>query len=243
MYIQHLPNYKHNFEHYKQWVTSESPHYIFHYFPNSQAQKDIKNIINTQEKSYQKITGFLNTTNNYKKIEYFFYPNKKIKKKLMGDDWYAQAIYNEFRIHVLYTRKDKPIGSHEDTHLLSLSWGLSTGFLQEGLAEYMVGHAWDGVTHIDYCKKAYNEKCFKNILDLFDHNKWMILSEKNLIAFYSVAGLFVNYLINKYGKKKFENLYQNTQRQLSSLQSNNIFYNIYKKNIKEIETDFKQQLR
>ncbi|MDQ5957167.1 MAG: hypothetical protein QG614_142 [Patescibacteria group bacterium] len=72
----------------------------------------------------------------------------------MGDPWYVQSIYNEYCVHVLYTSDHNPISPHEDTHLMTLTWGLSTPFIQEGLVEYMVGHAWDKKSHSEYVKNG-----------------------------------------------------------------------------------------
>lgn len=138
MYPQNLPTYTHKFLEYKDWIKCETTHYIFNYTSGSEAEKDIEVIKETQENAYKKITSFLKLEKDENKIEYYFYPDPKTKKDLMGDDWYAQSIYNEYRVHVLYTADDKPIGPHEDTHLLTLCYGLSMPFIQEGLADYMV---------------------------------------------------------------------------------------------------------
>ena len=131
---QNLPTYTHVFLDDNRWLTRETDHYIFHYFPDSEAEKDIEMIVAMQENAFKKIVNFLNIEPPKKKIEYYFYPDEEIKKALMVDDWYAQSILDEFRIHVLYTSDIKPIGEHDDTHLLSLPWGISIRLLQDGLA-------------------------------------------------------------------------------------------------------------
>ncbi len=242
MYPQYLPTYIHNFERDPRWKTRASSHYLFHYFPNSEAEQDIEQIVGKQEAARKKIMAFLGIKEPDRPIEYFFYPDEQTKKELMGDTWYAQAIYNEFRIHVLYTKKDKPIGEHEDTHLLSLPWGLSTGFLQEGLAEHLVGHAWDGVPHEKYCREGYQKQFFPSLREIFDHKVWSKQSENNMIYFYSLAGAFVSYMVNSYGKKLFENLYKGTNREFLSDKHNDIFKKIYGKTIDDVETKFKNYL-
>lgn len=201
----------------------------------------MEHIVEIQETAYKKIIAFLEVDASNQPIEYFFYPDGQTKKELMGDDWHAQSIYSEFRIHILYTEKNKPIGEHEDTHLLSLSWGLSIGFLQEGLAEYMTGHAWDGNAHAKYCKEGYEQQYFPSIRILFGHKEWMERSEINMIYFYSLAGAFAAYLINTYGKERFKSLYQKTDRKHSRNQHGIVFKKIYNKTIDEIEIEFKQK--
>lgn len=157
----------------------------------------------------------------------------------MGDDWYAQSIYDEFCVHVLYTKKDKPIGEHEDTHLLSLPWGISIGFFQEGLAEYMVGRAWDKIPHLKYVKNGYKKKIFPKIKTLFKHSAWMKKSESNTIYFYSLAGAFTAFLINKFGKEKFKRFYKKINRNNSLEKNIAIFQAVYTKTPNEIEGLFR----
>ncbi len=243
MFQQHLPTYIHNFENDPRWQTKSTAHYIFHYFKDSEAEKDIKYITTTQENAYQKILLFLEISEPQKPIEYFLYPNESIKKDLMGDDWYAQSIYNEFRIHVLYTQKDKPIGPHEDTHILSLPWGLSISFFQEGLAEYMAGHAWDGTPHIKYVKEGYAKNLYPPIKKFMDHNMWLKTSNNMPIYFYSLAGAFVFYLINTHGKDLFKSLYQNTNREHTTEQNSKTFIDLYDVSIENAELEFKEWIK
>jgi hypothetical protein len=240
MFKQYLPTYIRKFENNPGWQMKKSSHYVFYYFKNSEAEKDIKNIVKIQENSYKKIIKFLSVPAPKKPIKYFFYPDKKTKKELMGDNWYAQSIYDEFCVHVLYTKKDKPIGEHEDAHLLSLPWGLSIGFFQEGLVEYMVGHAWDGVPHLRYVKNGYKNKIFPKIRTLFKHSAWMKKSKSNAIYFYSLAGAFAAFLINKFGKEKFKRFYKKTDRNNSLAKNIAAFQVVYAKNPEEMENLFKK---
>lgn len=214
MYPQHLPHYKHDFEKFVNWKIKETSHYIFHFIHESVAEKEIDQIIKIQEAAFTKITEELELPFPEKKIQYYLYSDAELKKKLMGDDWYAQSIYNEFRIHVLYTNEDKPIGPHEDTHLLSLPWGLSWNFLQEGLAEYMVGHCWDGVPHVQKVREGIEKGIDLSPTSQLSTEDWLNTADKDAIYYYALAGSWANYLINEFGLPKFKALYQNTDRQM-----------------------------
>lgn len=240
---QHLPTYKNAFETDQRFERVESEHYIFHLFPDSEAQKDIKEIILTQEKAFVKIINFLGVESPDKKIEYFFYPNKEVKIELMGDDWYAQSIYNEFRIHVLYTDDVKPIGPHEDTHLLSLPWGLSFGFMQEGLAEFMVGHAWDGSPHKKYVLEGYKKNLYSPIESFFRHEAWSETDDNYAIYFYSLAGAWSAYLIEMFGKERYKNFYQRSTRDYTKEQNIELFIQIFREDVSKIEADFVSWLK
>ncbi|MCL5782207.1 MAG: hypothetical protein M1459_02520 [Patescibacteria group bacterium] len=238
---QHLPTYKHDFLNEKKWLTKESEHYVFHYFPNSQGETDIDMIVRTQEAAYSKIIAFMEVEPPTKKIQYYFYPDEATKTSLMGDDWYAQSIRDEFTVHVLYTKEIKPLGEHEDTHLLSLPWGISIGFFQEGLAEFMVGHAWDGKSHISYVKDGYKQNLYPPLPDFFEHEAWLRTDDSKPLYFYSLVGAFTAFLINKSGKDKFKELYMKMRRDVSKNKNQKAFEDIYGP-VLEIEKKFKASL-
>jgi hypothetical protein len=239
MFEQHLPTYIHAFESDARWKTRVSPHYIFRYFPGSEAEKDIDRIVSTQEAAYAMIMDFLRVPAPTKPIEYFFYPDASTKTALMGDDWYAQAICDEFRVHVLYTAVDKPVGPHEDTHLLSLPWGMSIGFFQEGLAEHLTGRAWDGTPHLQYVREGYKKGMYPSLAELMTHDGWMEASGNDLIYWYSLAGALVSFLIEKHGKEKFEALYKSTNRKCTKEDTLATFQKIYDFSIADAEKAFR----
>ena len=239
---QHLPNYKHDFLNDARWVVKDSPHYRFHYFADSLAEKEIGKIISTQESAYIKIVDFLGVVGPKQLIEYYFYPDEKTKADLMGDDWYAQAIIDEFRVHTLYTDKIKPIGPHEDTHLLSLSWGDSVGFFAEGLAEYLVGQAWDGRPHLEYVREGYAKNIYPSLADFMTHQAWLDTDDTQAIYFYSLAGAFVAFLIDFLGKDCFESFYRRSKQVNSKEQNNRLFQSAYGKSIEEMEIEFKKTI-
>ena len=239
MYKQYLPTYTHNFLNEKKWIKKESLHYKFYFFPKSFAEKEIEKIIKTQEFGYKKIINFLKIKAKDRKIEYYLYPDKKTKKILTGDDWYAQAVFKEFCVHLIYNEKIKPLGPHEDMHLLSLPLGLPVGFIQEGLAEYIVGHAWDKKSHLEYAIKGYKKNIYPNIEEFLIHKSWLKTDDKKAIFFYSLAGAFVKFLIAKNGKKKFLEFYKKSSRKNTLKTNKSIFYAVFGKEIAKTEQQFK----
>ncbi len=215
MIEQNLPTYIHDFLSFKQWETTESTHYVFHYTPGSEAQKDIAHIVKTQEEAYTKITALLKTPTPTQKITYYFYPDTETKKTLMGDDWYALSILAEWRVHVLYTSEDKPIGPHEDTHLLSLHLGQATPFIAEGLADYMVEHAWDGTPHLEYAQKGKNIGLDMNPAHYLTPQDWFDTPDEHAIIFYSLAASWTAHLIKSYGLEKYLSFYSTIKRSMT----------------------------
>lgn len=242
MFEQQLPSYIHTFENDSRWRTRASHHYVFHYFENSVAEKDIDHIVERQENAYVKILSFLNVSEPGRPIEYFFYPDEQTKKELMGDDWYAQSIYNEFRVHVLYTEKDKPLGEHEDTHLLSLPWGQSIAFFAEGLAEYMVGRAWDGASHLQYVREGYEKKLYPPLENFMRHDAWLETDDTQAIYFYSLAGAFTSFLVSRSGKEKFQMVYKQLSRKNTKEENNAICELVFGMTLPSLEKAFRDSL-
>ncbi|MDP2703953.1 MAG: hypothetical protein Q8P01_02055 [bacterium] len=236
-----MPTYRKDFEKDTRWRSAETEHYVFHFFPDSVAAKDIDAIKTRQESAYQKIITFLGVPVPKRKISYYFYPNEVTKTALMGDPWYAQSIYDEFRVHVLYTETVKPIGEHEDAHLLSLPWGLSIGLFQEGLAEHFSCRNWEGRDHDECVREGYKRGVLPSVTELMDHISWSASADEHAIYFYSLAGAFTKFLIKKFGKEKFRELYQNTNREKSAKENAVVFAGVYGAEVEEVETPWRRE--
>jgi|SRR3989344_3724232 len=236
--VQLLPTYRHLFEKDNRWCKQETEHFVFCYFKGSEAHKDIDSIKNIQETGFSNIIKTLKIRVPDKKIFYYFYPNKKIKKNLMGDDWYAQAVISEFCVHVLYTKKIKPTGPHEDVHLLTSGWGDSVGFFEEGLAEYFVGYAWDNRPHVFYVNEGVRKKYYLPIRRFFLHQTWLDTDDNLAIYFYSLAASFSKFLIENYGLDKYIKVYKKLKRQNTELKNLNIFRKNYSLDIDKMEKSF-----
>ena len=239
---QELPTYKEDFKENSDWLKYETEHYVFYYFPHTVAEKEISQISKTQEIGFKKIVDFLGTPVPKRKIIYYLYPDAKIKKELMGDDWYAQSILKDFIVHVLYTKDIKPVSEHEDTHLLSLPWGLSIALFQEGLAEYMVGHGWHGENHDKLAKKALKKGILPTIESMMEHKKWQEFDDDNALYYYCFVGSFTKFLIEKYGVEKFKALYKNTRESYTKEQNTDVFKNVYGSGPEEVGNDWKKYL-
>lgn len=209
MTSQHLPGYITAFKD-APWRVKESPHYLFHYMEGSLAEREIDHIEKTQESAYRKITEFLGLPSYpEKKIDYYIYPDPDTKEHLMGSPWFAQSVYDDFAIHALYTEEHRVIGPHEDAHLLSLPLGLSIGFLQEGLAEYITGRSWHGEPFEKVVRDIRTNPEFIILSDLLTtHKAWSDTNDTYAQQYYAFAALFTGYLIEMYGKEKYFELYR-----------------------------------
>lgn len=149
----------------------------------------------------------------------------------MGDDWYALAIYAEWRVHVLYTLSIKPIGPHEDTHLLSLHLGQANPFIAEGLADYMVGHAWDGTPHLQYVKEGISLGLDMNPSHYLTSLDWFNTPDEHAIKFYSLAASWTKFLIDSYGMDTYIDFYKSVKRSHSSDQVTDLYLEVFKDNL------------
>jgi hypothetical protein len=225
----------------KKW----SPHYLLHFPKGSLSELNIENIINTKENHYKKITNWLNLNNN-QKINYYIYPSIKEKLSLMGDDSPGNAIWEElsiengrasskrFEIHVIYNEKCKFIGEHEDTHLLSLPWGLSIYLFCEGLAQYMENNFMGKDIHA-IAQKLFQEKKLYPLEWLCDNNNW---KDVKPIIIYPQSGSFSKFIIEKYGKDSFKDLYRNTSRAFENTINLSKIEKIYHKKIEQLESEW-----
>lgn len=245
---QDIPWYKDKYLE-KNWLIKKSSRYIFHYLKNSLAEKNINKIIKIKERHYSRILLFLKTK-NYPKIRYYLYPSLREKKKLMGNNSLGNAIWEElklidnrvktkkFEIHVLYDGKIKFIGEHEDTHLLSLPFGLSIYLFNEGLSQFMEGSLFG--KDIDILSKRLMKKNKLYPLKWLINNKnWERVKEEIV---YPQAGSFIKYLINTHGLEKFKKVYKKLSRNKKVKENIKIIESSYSKSIKELEKDWQKYL-
>ena len=245
-YKQNISWYKNDYF-YKSLIKKESLHYNFYFLKNSLAEKDINNIIKLKEKHYKEILSWLGLKNN-RKIDYYIYSSLKEKSSLMGDNSPGNAIWEKlntsnvpqkFEIHCVYNKSCKFIGKHEDTHLLSLPWGLSIYLFCEGLSQYMennfMGEDLDSVA-----KKLLKNGNLYPLRYLCNNKNW---KDVKPIIIYPQAGSFAKFLIKKYGKNNFKRLYQNTSRK-NTITSNLLeIKTIYRKDIKQLEKEWINSLK
>lgn len=243
-YKQDISWYKNNYLN-SEFIKKGTSHYSFYFQKESLAEKDIENIADIKESHYKKILNWLDL-NNSQKINYYFYQSSKEKMALMGDDSPGNAIWEElevedkkfsskkFEIHVVYNKKCKFIGEHEDTHLLSLPWGLSIYLFCEGLAQYMEDNFMEKDLHI-VAKKLLKKKKLYSIKWLCTNSNW-----KNIepIIIYPQVGSFSKFIIEKYGKDMFKRLYQNTSRYFDTPKNLSEIKKICCKTIDQLEMEW-----
>lgn len=226
---QDLQNYIDAYKNASLWEVFETEHYVFHYVKNSIAEHELKYIAKTQEKAYAKIIKTLGLREAQAKIKYYIYQSEAEKEKLMGDNGFAQAIWHDNSIHIVYTEDIKPIGEHEDVHLLILPWGVAIGFFQEGLAEYMSGCVWgkERKPAEIFVKKGVVSKEITDLENFFSHTFWMKNMDENIEYYYPLAGTFTRFLISEFGLEKYKKFYMKVHRENTKEENIKIFQGIF----------------
>ncbi len=243
-YIQDISWYKDGYLN-SGLTKKETPHYSFYFQKGSLTEQDIKNIIDIKEAHYKKILNWLDL-NNSRKINYYLYQSLKEKMDLMGDDslgntiWEELEIENEktdskkFEIHVVYNEKCKFIGEHEDTHLLSLPWGVSIYLFCEGLAQSMEDNFMGEDLHV-VAKKLLQENKLYPLEWLCSNNNW---GNVEPIIIYPQVGSFSKFIIEEYGKDKFKQIYQNTSRYFDTIKNLSEIERTYYRTINQLEFEW-----
>jgi hypothetical protein len=164
----------------------------------------------------------------------------------MGDNSLGNAIWEEleienresnskkFEIHVVYSEKCKFIGEHEDTHLLSLPWGLSIYLFCEGLAQYMENSFMGEDLHV-VAKKLLQKNKLYSLEWLLENSNW---NNVDSVVIYPQVGSFIKYLIESYGKENFKKVYQSTSRKKETAENSLEINKVYQKNINQLEKEW-----
>ncbi len=135
----------------------------------------------------------------------------------MGNPIYAQSVYKDYSVHIVYNKKIRPLGPHEDTHLISLKFGLPPSFFAEGLAESIASKKrfFNGKSRKYFIKKWLNKYDKDSLSNFFIQKGWLDTPDNESGEFYSIAMSFTLYLIKVFGKEKFFKLYKKINRNMT----------------------------
>lgn len=196
------------------FVSSESPHFIFHYVKNSAAGRDLAAITANRERAYGIISAALGEASGGK-INITFYPDRESTPSGFGEGSTSgdsiSAVYFDFS-----PCYEKISYGHELAHALSfrlLRGRHSVPLLAEGMAEYLDQSGRNLHEWLSYKSRilGYQPPFRVENADLAYGDDLSSLS-------YTKAGSFVKFLVEAAGWKKFMELYADT-RELGRLPS------------------------
>lgn len=219
---------------YKSYITE---HYVFHYAPGSLAEKEIRQIAETQEAAFSRICTALQL--NYpERINYYFTDSPLDIGRVFweeGTSCNGMALCGENKIYAVYSDDIKCIGPHEDTHLISFLLGCpESDFLVEGLAMFFHG-LWWGIPNEVWASYHKAKHTALSVSSLLDNGSF---SEVSCAITYPVAGAFTAFLIHTYGMDKYLELYR-----YDGCVYEEIIYSVYCISLSELERSFWAQMR
>ncbi|HBB67796.1 MAG: hypothetical protein A2X28_03660 [Elusimicrobia bacterium GWA2_56_46] len=189
------------------FVSSESPHFIFHYVKDSAAGREMAAIAANRERAYAAISAALGEAPGGR-IDITFYPDRGSTPSGFGEGSTSgdsiSAVYFDFS-----PCYEKISYGHELAHALSfrlLGGRHSVPLLAEGMAEYLDQSGRDLHEWLSYKSRilGYQSRFSVENADLAYGNDLSSLS-------YTKAGSFVKFLVEAAGWKKFMELYAATR--------------------------------
>ena len=184
----------------KGYAASQSEHYVYYYRPNSFAARQIEQIKQFQEESYDKITHLLGVKPAFF-IRYVLCESSEEVGRVYGDNEPCNGFADlPDTVFAVYTENVRCIGPHEDTHLIAALIGRpSSVFVREGIAMYM-DEAWWGRANTLWVKEFIGSGKYISVGDLLDNEAFWNLPDE---ITYPIAGAFTLWLIETIGMEAY----------------------------------------
>ena len=178
-----------------------SPHYRFHFRPDSCAAQDSAEIIRTQEECFSRITASLRVTPDFP-LHYVLVEDAAEVGRMYEDICGVHiGPINGFASHpdtvvAVYNKDVQCIGMHEDTHLIAALVGDPwQSFIVEGLAMYMDGVWWSEPNEL-WVSRFLADGRYVPLARLMPNEGFHAV---DCAVSYPIAGAFTHYLIETLG--------------------------------------------
>jgi len=214
-----------------QWIADSSSNELTIYYPaESWASKNPEKVKERLLYHYQGVKSFLHIETYRARINVFIVDSRAQMKKLVGHETNGSAFHDANTLTGIASEKMNSLYSnHELFHIMAMNiWGVPGTWINEGMAVYS-DNAWHG--HDLYQLTKY----------LVDHNRYVPL-EKLITDFrkaddrlsYPLAGSFVKYLDETYGRQTVEEIWKGKRKDITRLTG---------KSLKELEQDWLTRIR
>ncbi len=191
-------------------------HFDIYYFTGSTAEKEADSIAEAKERGYAAICKFLGQESDVR-IRLILFEDQKTKFLKTGHQGMGWA-YGQTIVEV-YNQKDRLDPNHETTHVLMGPHGNPPALLNEGFAVYMSERL--GAPALEHLGGG-TASIYERVRNLKRSGEWIGLEE--LLTYteigseasrsrvsYAEAGAFVKFLIDRFGKEKFLEVYTSLQ--------------------------------
>ena len=212
----------------------ETEHYIFHYEDGSLASQDIVGIAEGQEACYRYISQVLEMVLPYQ-IHYYLCQTPEEVGAVLGEEESCNGFARmPDTIYAVYNEQVNCLGFHEDAHLISNAFHEPhSTFLKEGLAMYF-DQLWWGIDNQSWTLYFYRKGLLPSLTDLAQCS---IFETLDCSLTYPVAGCFVQYLMNRFGKERFLTFWKLVEKDVDSASRS-----VFASSLLELDTAFRQYL-
>ena len=196
----------------------QSTHFQFITRNKELSKRLIEDIAQSCEASYASIIEFTEATARLPKIDYHFYPSVERKGLQRNDMQIASCDTEKNKVEVVTNEHFNGSASHPENLLLlrKILGKPEIAALEMGLCNYFTTN-WQGKGYQYWCKKLYLPNNLPPLKELLDNE---LFAQESKLVMGCMAGVFVDFLIKKFGKKTFLKNYQKWQpAELNALSS------------------------
>lgn len=187
------------------WRNEHSEHYSLFYHPNSIAERNLFQIIEWQEKCYQRLSDELGLILNHPIRMYLCNSADEIAQ-LTGCPPCNGMTFDYDLIYAVYNETTQCLGPHEDAHIFSYQIAIPDSyFLREGFAMYF-DKCYHGKDNVEIAKDWLAANGSFSITNFIDNKAFRQLPEE---IGYPLAGAFAQWIIQRYGMPKYLEIYRN----------------------------------
>lgn len=237
----------------KEWLLNKdslftsisSEHFNLYTFEGHLSEKTKKNFLNERESAYREICNFFEIKTNFS-VNIFLFKSEQIKYKLTGHKGLGWGFDNN--IVEVFNDSIRIDPYHELAHVIGYTLNEPPALIDEGTAVYLSQLYGDKAfsSLIGFPTKSINE-----ILLLLSKNENVITistllsydeigNSKNATLDYCISASFVEFLIKKYGKQKFLELYKSLPK-ANSDKNKIMFEKIFSDKFDQIENEWTKQ--
>lgn len=208
------------------WNTDSTAHFIYHLQKPSYSDSNKAWIKKRSELAYRSVLDLLGLKGYEGTFHLFVIQSGLEMKKLVGHRGNGSAFPKSNTLAVVVNRRVNALTNHELTHIVAYqTLGPTETWLDEGLAVYSDGNWWGNDLHA-LTKYLAEKDQMPSISELTLHFR-----DLNELVSYPVAGSFVRFLIEKYGKDKLWQIWKKGWKHAK---------NIYGLSMEELEKNWQQ---
>ena len=201
-------------------------------------KEEIEKLYKNQKKLLKRISKFLGKKYSGNKIEYHLYPSFEEKGLITGKTFLSNLVYKSNSVH---TVMNNWINGNDNSDLAQILLNNSIGkpkfkFLERGIA-IKFSDNWRGKGYKYWASKFSLASAVPPLAELLDNQK--IKYESGFIT-ESLGGTFADYLINKYGSKKFIENYKNWNPNTDEINGLEHGWHLY---LKQLSKKYKNKIK